>query len=160
MSRNATRQMVKSPQNVIEAKKELQERWKQLELKPATLLHLQEVMDTSGVDAANSVTEALLRQKKQKSSLADTGKAWGSETLRLLSLQGVRPHLIDVLHIMLGTLLAWHFITFPSLTDEMLNNAGEIALAVLFLVMSLIGICLSCRFRRNRPAFQQQQKPS
>ena len=158
MSRNSGR-MVVYPRNAIAAKKELQERWRHLELKPATLLHLQEVLDTSGVAAAHSVTEAVIRQKAKQGRFADTGKEWGSEILRLLSLQGVRPHLIDVLRVVLETLLAWHLIVLPSLTDDMLNNAVEIALAVLFLIMGVVGICIRCWFVRKRPALTRRKQP-
>ncbi|GHO82297.1 hypothetical protein [Dictyobacter formicarum] len=159
MSRKSTSQMRGFPQHKSEAKKELQEMWRQLELKPATLLHLQEILDVLGVGAASSITEALIRQKGKQGRLADTGKEWGTEVLRLLSLQGMRPHLIDVFRVVLETLFTWHFITLPSLTDEVLNNAVEIALAVLFLVIALVGICLHCWYARIRPTLKQRKVP-
>ncbi|GCE09206.1 hypothetical protein [Dictyobacter aurantiacus] len=157
MSRKSIGQVRGSPQQRGEAKKELQETWRQLELKPATLLHLQEVLDISGVGAARHVTEALIRQKGKQGRLADTGKEWGAEVLRLLSLQGMRPHLIDVFRVVLETLFAWHFIMLPSLTDEMLNNAVEVALALLFLIITLIGICLHCWHAHIRPTIKQRK---
>src|SRR6266571_139013 len=92
-------------------KQALQDQWKRLELKPATLLHLQELLDTAGLMEACLVTDVLSREKRPP--IAAVSKEWGFTELRLISLEGVRPHLMEGLRFSLETLMAWHLIHFP-----------------------------------------------
>ncbi len=123
-------------------KQELQERWKHLELKTSTLLHLQEVLDRRGSAAAVTVTDVLVREKRPK--MVAMGKEWSFEELRLLSLEGIRPHLIDLIRVGLESLMAWHLIHVP---DGALDGMVEIVLAVLFCVFGVGAICVVCQCR-------------
>ena len=158
MSRSLTGHMITSSREGIGAKRELQERWKKLELKPATLLHLQEVLDTSGVTAAAIVTDIVEREKEKQIRFATIGKEWGVETLRLLSLEGLRPHLMDVLRFVLESFLTWHLIALPSPSVGILDHAVEITLAALFLLMSMIVIGLTCWFRNTCSRAKKRRK--
>lgn len=142
MSRNRTAH----PQEMAVSKEALQERWKQLNLKPSTLLHLQEVLDTLGIAAAATITEAVVREKEKETPVTTIGKEWGSEALRLLSLEGVRPHLVDWLRVALEGFISWHLISLP---EGVIDQTVQITLAALLLLVSLIGICL----------FRHKQKP-
>ncbi len=133
--RNTIEQIDASMKNVT--KQELQERWEHLALKTSTLLHLQEMLDRRGIIAAAAVTDILVREKRPK--MADIGKEWGFEELRLISLEGIRPHLIDLIRVILETLMAWHFIHVP---EGAIDGMVEIVLAALF---ALGAICFTCR---------------
>ena len=157
MTRKSTRQMYAHTKGVDVTKKVLQERWVHLELKSTTLLHLQELMDTAGVAAAATVTEAVAQEKEKQAKFAAMGKEWGSEALRLISLEGLRPHLIDLLRFGLESLLAWHLISLP---EGSLDGVVELTLAALFLLVSFVGVCLLCQFRSKRLTFNKRKKSS
>jgi hypothetical protein len=123
-------------------KRELQERWKHLELKTSTLLHLQEVLDRRGIAAAVAVTDVVAREKRPK--MVDMGKEWSFEELRLMTLEGVRPRLVDLIRFILESLIAWHFIHVP---DGAVDGMVEIVIAVLFCVFGVGAICVTCRCR-------------
>jgi hypothetical protein len=158
MSRNSTGKMIASPQKVMVTKEELQERWKHLELKPATLLHLQEVLDTSGIAAAVIVTAALEREKKKQVSFTHIGKEWGFDALRLLSLEEIRPHLLNLFRVVLESFLAWHLTSLSSLSDGARDNIMEILLAAVFLLVSLCGSYLACLFCDKLSVSDQRKK--
>jgi hypothetical protein len=120
-------------------KQELQERWKHLELKTGTLLHLQEVLDRRGIMAAVTVTDVVAREKRPK--MVDMGKEWSFEELRLISLEGIRPHLMNLVRFVLEALIAWRFIQVP---DSALDGVVEVALAGLFCLFGIGAICVTC----------------
>lgn len=152
MSQRNTIGQVDASTLITMSKQELQAYWTHLELKPGTLLHLQELLDTKGIVAAGTVTDVLARAKKPK--MADMGMEWSFEELRLLSLEGIRPHLVEVIRVALESFVAWHFIYVP---EGALNGMVEIVLAVLFFVVGLGVICFTCRCR-NRRASRSRSK--
>ena len=124
------------------SRQELQERWKYMELKTDTLLHLQEVLDRRGITAAVTVTDVLAREKRPK--MTAMGKEWSFEELRMVSLEGIRPHLVDLIRVVLESLIAWHLIHIP---DGALDGMVEMVLTVLFCVFGIGAICVTCRCR-------------
>ena len=120
-------------------------------MKPATLLHLQEVLDTAGIVAASLVTEVIEQEKTPKISVV--GKEWGLEELRLIALESVRPHLVDLLRLILEALLAWHFLHFAQTS---IDNVVEITLTMLFFVVGFLGICLICRYHEKSDVFRKK----
>ncbi|BCL79570.1 hypothetical protein ccbrp13_20350 [Ktedonobacteria bacterium brp13] len=151
--RSSTRQVDAATRMMMGTKQELQERWKHLELKPATLLHLQELLDRRGVTAAVTVTNVLAREKKPK--MADIGMEWSFEELRLISLEGIRPHLVDLIRVALESFMAWHFIHVP---ESALGGMVEIVLAVLFCVVGVGAICFTCRCRSKKQTPRSRNK--
>lgn len=128
-----------------EQKRDLQRQWMHLHVKPSTLLQLQELLDRSGIAAATAVTGVVTREKnKPRSCLKGTGKVWGSEALRAISLQGVRPFLINGARISLETLFACHLAAL-----QMETTLIELTLAVVLVVMSLVALCLARLIREK-----------
>lgn len=153
MSGKITRQMRVQARTGIVTKEELQERWTHLELKPGTLLHLQELLDTTGIGAAVLVTEAIAHEKKAQVTYTNVGKEWGTEVLRLVSLESLRPHLVEMLRVVLEAVLAWHLISLP---DATIDDVVEMTLAALFLILICMVISLMCHLRRKRSASTKQ----
>lgn len=149
MSGKTTRPMNVQARAGVVTKEELQERWTHLELKPGTLLHLQELLDTTGIGVAMMVTEAIMHEKKAQVTYANVGKEWGTEVLRLISLESLRPHLVEMLRVVLEAVLAYHLISLPEAT---IDDVVEMTLAALFLILGCMVISLMCHLRRKRSA--------
>jgi hypothetical protein len=152
MTAKLSPQMSGSAVMITPTKEELQARWTHLELKPATLLHLQEVLDTAGPAAAATVTD-LITAEKHPATIKEISKEWGWEELRLMTLEWLRPHMLDFLRLALEALIAWHFLR---LSSDALDGAVEMTLALLFLVIGLVAICLSSRHQIGRHAFSSK----
>ncbi len=132
------------------SKRALQTQWMRLELKPKTLLHLQYVLDTWGPGAAATVTEVLVHEKKAR--VATFGQEWIGEELRILSRQGVRPVLLQVVRLLLESLAAWGVI---QLSESALDGAIEITLAVLFMVTSCFGMWMASWWHRAKQCIRK-----
>lgn len=136
---------ISSPSTRQHEKENLQAYWKQLHLKPATLLHLQEVLDTTDITAAAAITEIVAAEKQPR--IVNISKEWGWQELRLIVIDCFRPHLVEWLRLALEALLAWHLL---SMSDALLDRAVEVGAALLFLVMSACAVYFTCRVRRKR----------
>jgi hypothetical protein len=83
--------------------------------------------------------------REKRSGVSDVSREWSLEELRLLSLEYIRPHLVDFIRLLLESLVAWHFIVVPASTFDGLS---QIVLAVLFVCIALLTIWVICRCRR------------